>query len=108
VLWYSVEARNAGGRMIRTKSGAMIPLEAVNRKRRGCVAGVPDVHLMYVGRLYLIELKRERRGSTSADQKELHSEYACAGIPVRIARTLSDVLYCLAEWEIPLTHRLAV
>jgi hypothetical protein len=97
VCWYSVEMRNA-------KSVQ----EGARRKRCGCVSGIPDVHLIFAGHLFTIELKTLRRGSTlSPGQRERHPELRKAGARVAVARTLDEVLAALREWAIPLTHRMA-
>lgn len=106
VLWYSVETRNAGGKKIQMSSGAWVPLEAINRKNRGCVSGIPDIQLFYEGRVFMVELKRSKNGRTSGDQNRLHEQYGLCGIPVVVCRSVSEVLWALAEWGIPIRARL--
>jgi hypothetical protein len=98
VMWYSFEMRNA-------KSAH----EGARRKRCGCVAGLPDLHLLFMGRLFTIELKTLRKGSGLNDaQKIRHPELRKAGAEVAVARTLDEVMAAIRGWNIPLTHRMAI
>ena len=99
VMWWSQEARNVGKTMT-TRDGREINLEAINRKARGCVAGLPDVAILYRGGLYGIELKAGT-GLNDA-QKRLHPELRKAGGNVVVAKDLDGVEAALRGWGIPL------
>lgn len=89
VLWFSVELR--GKRSI---------IEGARNRRRGCIPGVPDICIIWNREYFGIELKAPK-GSTSQDQKDLHSEIRKAGGFVSISRSIEDVRALIEFWRIP-------
>ena len=100
IVWWSYESRNAGKGMV-TKDGRKINLEGINRKNRGCIAGLPDVCVLFLGRIYGIELKAGKNG-TSDKQDELHGAWKAAGADVAVCWTLDHVEAALRRWGVPL------
>lgn len=105
VVWWSQESRNAGKNMV-TKNGRDINLEGINRKNRGCIAGLPDVSILFNGRLHGIELKAGKNG-TSDKQDDLHEAWRAAGAPVAVCWTLEQVEAALRGWGVPLRATVA-
>jgi len=102
VLWVSHENRDTG-RKVKRASGAVFSPEGVQRKRRGVIAGVPDMQFVFNGRSYWIELKA-KRGATSDRQDALHAALRSAGCCVAVARDLGQVVAVLTRWGVP--HRI--
>ena len=99
VLWFSYELRNAG-KEITTRSGKKINLEGINRKARGCVAGLPDIVVLYDRVFHGIELKAGAR--VTSVQHERHNALAEAGAMVAIGHSVEDVERILRHWGVPL------
>jgi hypothetical protein len=53
--------------------------------------GEPDLLIGYKGKLYLIEMKKQKGGKVSPLQKAIHAEWLCAGVTVHVARSLEEV-----------------
>jgi hypothetical protein len=90
VVWWTVEHRglkNVG--------------EGINRKRRGVVAGIPDLHFFHAGRCFMIELKRGPKQKFSEAQRELRAELAKVGVAVELAWSINGVLGALSANGIP-------
>jgi hypothetical protein len=98
-IWWSYESRNAGKETV-TKNGRKINLEGIGRKARGCIAGLPDISVLFRGGLHGIELKADK-GTLSEAQRTLHPEMRKAGGKVVVARSLDDVEAALRGWDIP-------
>lgn len=75
------------------------------RTRRGAVAGVPDLMLVYRGRAYFIELKA-RDGVLSPAQQVVATTLTLCGCPWGVARDVDEVIDLLDAWGIPREHRL--
>ena len=71
---------------------------AAKLKRMGVRAGLPDFLLVIGGRLHGLELKRQRGGRVSLDQRAMHDELVTAGAIVAVARGLDDALAILEQW----------
>src|SRR4051812_14996462 len=54
-------------------AGSSSAAEGARKKRRHCLAGWPDMAVLWRSRMVLIELKRSRYGSLSAVQRQLHA-----------------------------------
>lgn len=88
VVWTSHENRQSGVR------------EGARRKKRGVVAGVPDVQFVFGGRSYWVELKVPG-GYPSQVQRALHDALRAAGCEVAVARNLAQVVSALHGWGVP-------
>lgn len=93
VLWWTCEHRNARD-----------ATEGARRKRRGVVAGIPDVHVFSRGTPIMIELKRPgyTRSAVSDAQRERHAELQKAGVQTFIATSFEDVLRALRTMAVPI------
>ncbi|QEH97310.1 VRR-NUC domain-containing protein [Gluconobacter thailandicus] len=80
--------------------------EGARRKRRGCLAGWPDIQILWRGRTYLIELKA-LRGTLSDAQREMHARIEAAGVCVAVCRSVDDVFSALTEWGFELRAEVA-
>ncbi|MDF7673518.1 VRR-NUC domain-containing protein [Acetobacteraceae bacterium ESL0709] len=89
VWWCSIEHRNA-------KSAR----EGARRKRRGVIAGIPDIMIGYDHRSFWIELKTDK-GTLSTTQKCFHAVLRASGHVVDVCRSLEDVRACLEANRIP-------
>lgn len=76
-------------------------IEAARMTRLGVVPGLPDIHLLYRGRLYCLELKSPK-GQLSAIQTQTIAKLATCGAPTAVVREVGDVERALGEWGIPL------
>lgn len=75
--------------------------EGARRKRRGCLAGWPDIQIIWSGRTYLIELKAPG-GSLSPVQRDMHERIERAGVPVAVCRSVDGVLNYLSACGLPM------
>ena len=72
--------------------------EAVNLKRCGVLAGMPDVGILGdEGRSWWIELK-SATGRLSKPQRAMLDTLRVMGVPVGLARSLEDVQALLTTW----------
>lgn len=94
VVWWSVDMVNYGG------------IAPGLRTRRGCIAGVPDIIVLYEGRAHFIELKAHD-GLLSPAQQTLGTAVLLGCSSFAIARTVEEVLRVLDVWGIPRGHRVA-
>ena len=81
-------------------------MEAARMTRLGVRAGVADIHVVYQGRLYCLELKAPK-GQLSATQVQLMRKLEHCGVPTAVIRELSDVTHVMREWNVPLSARLS-
>lgn len=73
-------------------------------KEKGMKPGVPDILIVYCGRLYGIELKAEK-GVISESQHECHAELRNCGVDVIVCRTKGQVISALTYWQIPMSKQ---
>lgn len=93
VFWFSVDMAAYSGRVPGIRTG------------RGCIAGVADIHVYWLGRAFLLELKAaDGRLSDAQEQFFVTSTYC--GVPIAAVRSLEEVLACLDHWKVPRAHRL--
>jgi hypothetical protein len=89
-------------------ANAKSAIEGARKRRKGCLAGWPDLCVAWRSRLVLIELKRSRYGVISATQRTLHARLEEAGFPVTICTSVQDVLETVSRAGIPLRGRLSI
>jgi hypothetical protein len=94
VFWTSLD--HAGG-------GATV---GAFRKARGVRKGLPDIMLLFGGRVFFIELKSEA-GRLSPAQKEFSAILVRQCIAHDVARSLNEVIGLLGKWKIPTIGRIA-
>lgn len=73
--------------------------EAARFKGMGVKAGIPDIHIVKGGRLYLIELKAAR-GTLSEAQKARIKRLVECGAECAVCRSLEDVMNTTRAWGI--------
>ncbi|WPU91827.1 hypothetical protein SNE25_21145 [Mucilaginibacter sabulilitoris] len=61
-------------------------------KGQGVVPGIQDLHFIWFGKLYLIEVK-EHEGYVSAEQKVIHAQHKVHGLDTYIFRTSEQIIY---------------
>jgi hypothetical protein len=81
-------------------------LEAARMTRLGVRSGVPDLHIVYRGRLHCMELKSPT-GQLSATQHQMIDKLQVCGVPTVIIRKPEDVVMALTHWGIPFSLRLS-
>jgi len=93
VTWWSVDMAAYGGSVpgIRTA--------------RGCIAGVPDMVVLYRGSAYFLELKADD-GSLTDTQEVVGTAILMAGARYGVVRNAAEALQHLDAWEIPRAHRI--
>lgn len=69
-------------------------------KAMGLVPGVPDLMLIYQGRIYFMELKARRR-RMSAAQVDCRLTLRHVGASVEVVENLDEALAALRVWQIP-------
>ena len=77
--------------------GARSKAEAARFKAQGVVAGIPDVHILFRGRLYVLELKTET-GRWAKHQQEIAARMETAGAIVAVAWGLDAALAQIEAW----------
>lgn len=81
--------------------GSRNRLEAINLKRMGTTAGVPDIEILHRGRALFVELKLGK-GALSDSQKHMIPRIEQAECPVAVCRSLNDVKLFLHNCGVPL------
>jgi len=76
-------------------------IEAVNLKRQGVKAGIPDIVIVYQGGAYGLELKA-KAGSISDSQKVTFPKLRAAGMRIEVARSLPEAVGLIGDMGIPL------
>jgi len=92
VCWWSVDMANYGG------------VAPGLRTARGCIAGVPDMQVLFLGLAFFIELKAED-GILSDAQQSVATDICLGGARYGVARNAEEVLVLLDTWEIPRSKR---
>lgn len=77
---------------------------AARLKRSYLIPGLPDLHIVYQGKVFYIEVKTQT-GYLSNEQKAVHAKLREAGAQVAVARSVPEVEKLLDAWSIP--HRAA-
>lgn len=73
---------------------------AARLKRSYLIPGLPDLHIVYQGRVYYIEIKTPT-GTLSPEQKDIHAKLRAAGAQVAVVRSVPEVERLLDAWSIP-------
>lgn len=88
-------------------NGGLRSKKAAGRlKAMGTVAGVPDLCVIWRGRVWWIELK-SRRGGLNKAQREMVQRLVYCGCEVLVAKSIEAVEQWLRSFQIPLRGRLA-
>ena len=93
VTWWSVDMAAYAGTVPGVRTG------------RGCIAGVPDMIVLYRGQAHFLEIKAED-GLLSPAQQNVGVAILGAGARYAVARTASEALALLDQWDIPRAHRI--
>jgi hypothetical protein len=93
VTWWSVDMAAYAGVVPGIRTG------------RGCIAGVPDMIILYKGFAHFLEIKADD-GSVSPAQQVVGVAILMAGARYGIARSPGEVVQHLDRWEIPRAHRI--
>ena len=87
--------------------GTRSKVENMILKGLGTKAGIPDVMILYQGKLHCIELKAKGQYMSKA-QEEMRKRLMKAGAHYPVSmRTLDEVINILDFWDIPLRARAA-
>ena len=81
-------------------------VEAQRMSRLGVRPGVPDLHVVYRGRLYCLELKAPK-GVLSGVQMQMIEKLTKCGVKTAVVRSVEDVEHALRTWSIPLSAKLS-
>ncbi len=95
VVWFSIDQANVGGEVPGIRVG------------RGCIAGVPDLLLLFRGLAYWVEIKAED-GELSIAQRGVMPALLSAWCAVGVARDIREVLALIDAWDIPRARRVAL
>ena len=79
--------------------------EAARLTRLGVVAGLPDIHIAWQGRLFCLELKAPK-GTLSATQVQMIDRLKGCGVPTVVVKSISEVEAALKAWAIPINAKL--
>lgn len=93
VTWWSVDMAAYGGNAPGIRTG------------RGCIAGVPDIFILYRGTAHFLELKAAD-GVLSDAQRAVGTSILYASGHFGVVASLEETLACLDRWSIPRAHRL--
>jgi hypothetical protein len=91
VMWFSIDHADFAG-------------VAATRIGRGVIAGLPDLFILWLGEVYLIEIKADD-GIASAAQRSIIAGAIYSGCRVAVARDARDVLVIVDAWRIPRAGR---
>lgn len=87
------------------KRGLAIQIELAKARRRGVVAGFPDIiALTYVGALFF-EVKAEGNYADK-NQRAVHVHLERLGYRVAVVRSIDDVRECLVEWGVGFVEKI--
>jgi hypothetical protein len=86
--------------------GARTVQAGARMKALGTLAGIPDLLIVWRGRLFCLELKSSV-GRRSAVQIATHDRLQAAAVPVATCASIEAVIDALAGWAIPVRVRLA-
>jgi hypothetical protein len=92
-LWFSIDAADSGSGTPGARVG------------RGIIDGVPDLFVLYRGRVYLIEIKKPLTGVLSEAQEMVLAAATLAGVPVAVVDNVDDLMRVLDAWGIPRRRR---
>lgn len=76
-------------------------IEATNLKRQGLKAGVPDIIIIWAGRVFGLELK-SKSGKVLDSQRTVFPLLRAAGMRVEIARSYNEAIDLIKQFGIPL------
>jgi len=79
-------------------------IEAVNLKRQGVKAGVPDIIIVHRGKALGLELK-SKNGSLQDSQKATFPKMRAAGMRIEVARSLGEAFDLIREMGITLKSK---
>jgi hypothetical protein len=103
VWWHTPNQGRGDGRTAADARGAM--LMAAKLKAMGLRAGIPDVTILWQGRVYMTDAK-SRTGALSDSQKALFPKLERAGAHIQPTyRTIEELESHLVGWGIPLRFR---
>lgn len=105
VWWHTPNQGRGDGKSRADAIGAK--LMAAKLKSMGMKSGIPDVFIVWRGRLHATDAKSET-GELSTSQREMFARLEAAGVLVRPTyRTIEELEAHLTEWGIPLLFRYA-
>ena len=93
VVWFCIDIADYGGEVPATRIG------------RGIIAGIFDLFVLWLGRVFMIEIKADD-GQLTGPQRAMAAACIAAGVHVGVARDWVEVLSCLDEWKIPRKRRI--
>lgn len=93
VTWWSVDMAAYAGSVPGIRTG------------RGCIAGVPDMIVLYRGAAFFLEIKA-LDGLLSPAQQTVGVAILMAGAQYGVVRNASEAIAHLDQWDIPRTHRI--
>jgi hypothetical protein len=93
VTWWSVDMAAYAGTVPGIRTG------------RGCIAGVPDMIVLYRGTAFFLEVKA-LDGVLSSAQQTVGIAILMTGAHYGVVRNASEAIALLDEWEIPRAHRI--
>ena len=97
VTWWSVDMAAYAGRAPGIRTG------------HGCIAGVPDMIVVWHGRAHFIEVKASDGGvGLSLDQRSVATAILIAGASFGIACDDIEAVQLLDAWSIPRNHAMKV
>ncbi len=85
-----------------TPTVASSPVAGARLKKMGYRKGWPDISLVYIQRAHYIELKDEKTGVVSPEQKACHEDLRTAGALVAVCVSVKEVEGTLRGWGVPL------
>lgn len=86
--------------------GKRSAIEGAVFKAMGTRAGLPDIGVLYDGRVFWIELKAVS-GRLTEKQGECHARLWECGCPVTVCKTIDDIRSALLSWAIPIRETVA-
>lgn len=69
-------------------------------KAEGVTAGVPDVFLLYRGQVFFLEIKKDKGGQVSKEQRAMIARLAAAGATCAVANGLAQAIEYLESWQL--------
>lgn len=75
--------------------------QKMKNRDAGLRAGFPDLVIIANGRFFCIEMKRQKGGKVTPEQREWHEALQAAGIPVHVCKGFDEAKQVVDNYLVP-------